>query len=73
MKNVHVSLAWWEFESEEERTALENKDFGEFKFTIKVSEEEDLDDLIESELESATDLSGTWTYTKEIIKGIKQH
>lgn len=68
VKDVHVSPAWWEFESDEERIALEEKDFGEFKFTITVSENEDLDDLIESELESATDLSGSWTYTKEIIK-----
>lgn len=68
VKDVHVSPAWWEFESDEERIALEEKDFGEFKFTITVSEHEDLDDLIESELESATDLSGSWTYTKEIIK-----
>ncbi len=68
VKDVHVSPAWWEFESDEERIALENKDFGEFKFTITVSEHEDLDDLIESELESATDISGSWTYTKEIIK-----
>ena len=67
-RDVHVSPAWWEFESDEERIALEEKDFGEFKFTITVSENEDLDDLIESELESATDLSGAWTYTKEIIK-----
>jgi hypothetical protein len=68
VKDVHVSPAWWEFESDDERIALENKDFGEFNFTITVSEHEDLDDLIESELESATDISGSWTYTKEIIK-----
>jgi hypothetical protein len=68
VKDVHVSPAWWEFESDKERIALEEKDFGEFKFTITVSEHEDLDDLIESELESATDISGSWTYTKEIIK-----
>jgi len=68
VKDVHVSPAWWEFDSDDERIALENKNFGEFKFTIRVSEHEDLDGLIESELESATDISGSWTYTKEIIK-----
>ena len=68
VKDVHVSPAWWEFDSDEERLEVETKDFGDFNFTIKVSDIEDLDDLIESELESATDVSGTWTYTKEIIK-----
>jgi hypothetical protein len=68
VKNVHVSPAWWEFDSDEERLEVEAKDFGDFKFTIRVNDKEDLDDLIESELESATEVSGTWTYTKEIIK-----
>ena len=68
VKDVHVAPAWWEFDSDAERTELEEKNFGEFKFTITVGEEEDLDDLIESELESAIELSGSWTYTKEIIK-----
>ena len=68
VKNVSIDPAFYEYETEEERREIMNRKFGDFNFKINLHEGEDLDDQIESELESETDLSGTWTYDKEIIK-----
>ena len=68
VKNVSLDPAFYEYETEEERREIMNRKFGDFNFKINLHEGEDLDDQIEIELESETDLSGTWTYDKEIIK-----
>ena len=68
VKNVSLDPAFYEYETEEERREIMNRKFGDFNFKINLHEGEDLDDQIELELESETDLSGTWTYDKEIIK-----
>lgn len=68
VKNVSLDPAFYEYETEEEHREIMNRKFGDFNFKINLHEGEDLDDQIEIELESETDLSGTWTYDKEIIK-----
>ncbi len=68
VKNVSLDPAFYEYETEEERKEIINRNFGDFNFKINLREGDDLDDQIEFELENATDLSGTWTYDKEIIK-----
>ena len=68
VKNVSLDPAFYEYETEEERKEIINRNFGDFNFKINLHEGDDLDDQIEFELENATDLSGTWTYDKEIIK-----
>ena len=68
VKNVSIDPAFYEYETEEERREIMNRKFGDFNFKINLHEGEDLDDQIELELESETDLSGTWFYEKEIIK-----
>ena len=68
VKDVSIDTAFYEYETEEERREIMNRKFGDFNFKINLHEGEDLDDQIELELESETDLSGTWFYTKEIIK-----
>ena len=68
VKNVSLDPAFYEYETEEEHREIMNRKFGDFNFKINLHEGEDLDDQIEIELESETDLSGTWTYDKEILK-----
>lgn len=68
VKDVSIDPAFYEYETEEERREIMNRKFGDFNFKINLHEGEDLDDQIELELENETDLSGTWFYTKEIIK-----
>lgn len=68
VKNVHLDPAFFEYETEEERREIINRKFSDFKFNITLHDTEDLDEQIELALEDATELSGTWTYTKEIIE-----
>lgn len=68
VKNVKLDPAFYEYETEEERREIMSRKFGDFNFKINLREGDDLDDQIEFELENETDLSGTWTYDKEIIK-----
>jgi hypothetical protein len=66
--DVHLDPAFYEYDTEVERTEIANRNFGDFNFKLQLSEDEDFDDAIESALEESTELSGNWTYKLEVLK-----
>lgn len=66
--DVHLDPAFYEYDTEAERTEIANRNFGDFNFKLQLSEDEDFDDAIESALEESTELSGTWKYNVEVLK-----
>jgi anaerobic ribonucleoside-triphosphate reductase len=66
--DVHLDPAFYEYDTEVERTEIANRNFGDFNFKLQLSEDEDFDDAIESALEESTELSGNWTYNIEVLK-----
>lgn len=66
--DVHLEPAFYEYETEAEHDEILNRNFGNFNFKLQLSDNEDLDDAIDSALEEATELSGIWSYTSKVLK-----